>query len=53
MNFASCSGTLVTYNGTTVLRIGGLSKSGYSRAEFSVVEVAEKLDCSNWVQQAD
>lgn len=37
MNFASCSGTLVTYNGTTALRIGGLSKSGYSRAEFSVV----------------
>jgi hypothetical protein len=41
-NFAAFSGTLVVFNNSTVLRLGGLSKN---RNDYSVVEVVEKLDC--------
>lgn len=42
-NFGAFSGTLVTYNKSNVLRIGGLYKN---KADVAVVEIIERLDCT-------
>jgi hypothetical protein len=46
-NFGAFSGTLVTYNKTNVIRIGGLYKN---KADLAVVEVVERLDLTEWLK---
>ena len=40
-NFGAFAGTLVNYNKTNILRIGGLYKN---KTDVAVVEVVERLD---------
>ena len=47
-NFAVFSGSLVVFDNSTILRLGGLSKN---RKDYSVVEVVEKLDIQDALLQ--
>lgn len=46
-NFGAFAGSLVSYNKSNVLRIGGLYKN---KADVAVVEVVERLDCTEWLK---
>ena len=48
INFAVFSGSLVVFDNSTILRLGGLSKN---RKDYSVVEVVEKLDIQDALLQ--
>ena len=46
-NFGAFAGTLVNYNKTNILRIGGLYKN---KTDVAVVEVVERLDLTEWIK---